>query len=100
MIARHRILEGKVKPVNVALCVLLCAFGSLSAQQSAWQPSPGHTQIPIWPEVPPDAQQAPGPEVVTTTGNEHLVAGKPWTYISNVSRPTITVYSPNGKNTG
>jgi len=50
--------------------------------------------------VPPDAQQAPGPEVVTTTGNEHLVAGKPWTYISNVSRPTITVYSPNGKNTG
>jgi len=29
-----------------------------------------------------------------------LVAGKPWTYIRNVSRPTITVYSPKGKNTG
>ncbi len=31
---------------------------------------------------------------------ENLVAGKSWTYISNVSRPTITVYSPSGKNTG
>jgi acetyl esterase/lipase len=50
--------------------------------------------------VPPHAQQASGPEVVTTTGNDHLVAGRPWTYISNVSRPTLTVYSPTGKNTG
>jgi acetyl esterase/lipase len=32
--------------------------------------------------------------------NDHLVAGRPWTYISNVSRPTLTVYSPTGKNTG
>jgi acetyl esterase/lipase len=29
-----------------------------------------------------------------------LVAGKPWTYIQNVTTPTITVYSPTGKNTG
>lgn len=32
--------------------------------------------------------------------NDHLVAGRPWTYISNVSRPTLTVYSPPGSNTG
>ena len=48
----------------------------------------------------PDAQPAAGPEDVTTTGKEHLVAGKPWVYVSNVSRPTMTVYSPTGKNTG
>jgi len=29
-----------------------------------------------------------------------LVAGRPWIYINNVSRPTMTVYSPKGKNTG
>ena len=28
------------------------------------------------------------------------MAGKPWTYVGNVSRPTMTVYSPTGKNTG
>ena len=28
------------------------------------------------------------------------VGGKPWTYIANVSRPTLTVYPPNGTNTG
>src|SRR5207248_665338 len=71
----------------------------LSAQATAW-PSPGHTQIAIWPGVPPDAQQSSGPEVVTSTMKEHLVAGRPWTYVSNVSRPTMTVYSPKGKNSG
>src|SRR3989442_4223345 len=50
--------------------------------------------------MPPDAHQASGAEVATTTMNDHLVAGRPWTYISNVSRPTMTVYSPQGKNTG
>jgi acetyl esterase/lipase len=29
-----------------------------------------------------------------------LVAGRPWVYINNVSRPTMTVYSPSGTNTG
>jgi hypothetical protein len=77
-----------------------CACGGLNAQAPGWQPSPGHPQIPLWPGVPPDARPASGAEVVTTTTNDHLVAGRPWTYISNVSRPTMTVYSPKGENTG
>src|SRR5205807_7626195 len=76
------------------------AFGGLRAQEPSWQPSPGHTQMPIWPAARPDVQQGSAREIVTTTGNEHLVAGRPWSYISNVSRPTITVYSPKEKNTG
>ncbi len=56
--------------------------------------------MPLWTRVPPHAQQSSGAEVVTTRVNDHLVAGRPWTYISNVSRPTLTVYSPKGKNTG
>ncbi len=76
------------------------AFSSLSAQQTAWQPSRGHTQVPIWPGAVPGAQSVAGPEVAKTTGKEFLVAGRPAVGVSNVSQPTMTVYSPNGKNTG
>ncbi|UCC99416.1 MAG: HEAT repeat domain-containing protein, partial [Phycisphaerales bacterium] len=74
------------------------AFGDLRAQTNVWQPSPGHTQIPIWPGAVPDAKPAPGPESAETT--EKLYAGKPAVVVSNVSEPTMTVYPPKGKNTG
>jgi acetyl esterase/lipase len=82
---------------------LLCGVLGISAapaQTSGWQPSPGHTQVPIWPGAAPDAQRAAGPEVATTRTKDHFVGGRPWTYISNVLLPTMTVYSPIGKNTG
>ena len=82
------------------LLSLVFAFGSLRAQTPGWQPAPGHTQVPIWPGVVPDARPVTGPEVVTTTGKESLVAGRPWVAVEKVSRPTMTVYSPTGKNTG
>src|SRR6201988_2006259 len=88
-----------MKPLRFALWVGF-AFGGISAQQTAWQPSPGHTQVPIWPGAVPDAQPVAGPEVAKTTGKEFLVAGRPAVGVSRVSRPTLTVYSPNGKNTG
>jgi acetyl esterase/lipase len=86
-----------MKPLLFALCIV---FGGLSPQQTAWQPSPGHTQVPIWPGAVPDAQRVTGPEVATTRMKDHFVGGKPWTYISNVSLPTMTVYPAEGKNTG
>jgi acetyl esterase/lipase len=81
----------------LALCA---AFSSatLRAQTPAWQPPPGQTQIPIWPGVAPDARPVVESEAAATAKN--VVASKSWTYISNVSQPTITVYSPTGKNTG
>ncbi len=87
-----------MKPLLFAACALF-AWGALSAQAPVWQPSPGHTQIPIWPGRAPDAQPVPGPEYAKTVKDE-LVAGKPWIELGNVSRPTMTVYSPKGKNTG
>jgi acetyl esterase/lipase len=82
----------------VALCVVL-ACGCLNAQTNAWQPSPGHTQIPIWPGAAPDAQLASGPEIAITTTNM-MIAGRPCVFVENVSQPTLTVYSPKGTNTG
>jgi acetyl esterase/lipase len=76
------------------------AFSQCSlAQSSAWQPSAGHVQMPIWPAAVPDARPYSGPETVMTDTKD-LVAGRPWTYIKNVSKPTITVYRPTAQNTG
>jgi hypothetical protein len=86
-----------MKPLIFALGVVF-AFGGVRAQTPAWQPSRGHTQIPIWPGAVPDAQPVAGTEVTATAKN--LVAGRPWDYMENVSRPTMTVYSPTGRNTG
>jgi acetyl esterase/lipase len=71
------------------------------AQDAVWQPSPGHVQIPLWPGTPPDAKPVKGPEFVGDTAAEgHLVAGKPWTYVGDVTQPTLTVYAPTARNTG
>jgi acetyl esterase/lipase len=88
-----------MKPLILALGVVF-AYGGVSAQTTGWQPSPGHTQVAIWPGVVPDAAAvvAAGPETAEMSTN--LIAGKPWQFVGNVSRPTMTVYSPSGKNTG
>jgi hypothetical protein len=88
-----------MKSLLFAFCVVF-AFGDTYAQRTGWQPSPGHTQVPIWPGAVPDAQPVAEPEVAKTTGKEFLIAGKPVVGVSNVSQPTMTVYSPNGKNAG
>jgi acetyl esterase/lipase len=87
-----------MKPSVFALC-LLFAFGGASAQMPAWQPSAGHTQVPIWLGAAPDAQPVASPENETKTATEPLVAGRPWVYVGKVTRPTMTVYLPKGRNT-
>jgi hypothetical protein len=47
----------------IALCALV-ACGSVQAKPMVWQPSAGHTQIPLWPGAVPDAQSLPGPEAM------------------------------------
>ncbi len=88
-----------MKPLIFALCVVF-AWGGLSAQQFTWQPSPGHTQVPLWPGRVPDPQPVAGPEFAETTAKGWQDTGRPATGVSNVSRPTMTVYSPKGNNTG
>lgn len=84
-------------------CLLLSPAG-LCAAQTAWQPSPGRTQMPIWPGAAPNARPVEGPEVsgtvIDSRGRKKLVGGRPWVYVDKVSRPTMTVYPPEGRNTG
>ena len=82
---------------TIALC-LLAACGSAHARTAVWQPSAGHTQIPLWPGMPPNAKPMPGAEYTTTS--KKLIGGKPVVAVSNVSQPTMTVYAATGKNTG
>jgi len=87
-----------MKPLTLAFCVAVACSAAL-AQTSGWQPSPGHSQVAIWPGAAPDAQPVAGPETVWTDSSE-LIGGKPVVGVKNVTRPTMTVYSPSGKNTG
>lgn len=69
----------------------LLLFGAASQAHSAvWQPSAGHVQVPIWPGAVPNAVLDAKPESVSTDGAT----------VSDVSRPTMTVYAPEGANTG
>ena len=82
----------------LALCV--AATHSATVLAESWQPSPGPTQTPIWPGAAPDPVPVPGPETVTVSRD--LLAGKEVTLtgVTNVTRPTMTLYAPQGKNTG
>jgi hypothetical protein len=77
-----------LRQLFIALCVVF-ALGSESVQADFWQPSPGHTQVPIRPGAVPDAIPEPKSESADSGGGTN-----------DVSRPTIAVYEAKGRNTG
>ena len=79
-----------------AYCVA-SAISCSTAQASPWHPSPGHTQVPIWPSTVPART---GGDAESTAFGAGPVAGRPWIQVRNVSVPTLTLYSPKGSNTG
>ena len=87
-----------MKPLTLALLVVF-VFDGLSAQKNVWHPSAGHVEVAIWPGTAPDLQPAAGPE--TSQWWPTAPTGPPGGFaVENVSQPTMTVYSPEGKNTG
>jgi len=92
-----------VERIRSTLCIIFCcAFGTCTvarANPSVWQPAEGHQQVALWPGLPPDAKPLPGPEKMRVE-QDHLIGGKPVVSITNIDRPTITVYAPPGKNAG
>jgi acetyl esterase/lipase len=102
--------------VRFVLTTVLIAFGARAANAQTggatgaattiekvsrpmvWKPGPDGTQVPLWPEGL--AIQRPESDKPEEVGNgSRLVAGRPWTWASNVSRPTMTIYRPKGRNT-
>lgn len=77
---------------------VLFAFSGKCVRAEDWRPAAGMVQVPIWPGTAPEATPAPAPE--TYSQADTLVAGKAWWWVTNVSRPTMTVYPAKGKNTG
>jgi acetyl esterase/lipase len=100
MIAAHFKSKALFMRKRLLLLAVVSISASLFAQKPAWPPAPGHITIPLWPQGAPGAQPNPAPEVDTTTAKDNLIAGKPVIRLGNVSTPTLTLYSPKGKNTG
>jgi acetyl esterase/lipase len=73
---------------------------NLAAQGSGWPPPSDHLTLPIWPGVAPGEPANLPPEADMTTPKDNLVAGRAVIRLGNVSQPTITLYKPQGKNTG
>lgn len=81
--------------------VILGISPGLYAKKPAWEPTPGHLTLNLWPnDEVPGAQADPRPEVDTTTAKDQLIAGRPVVRLGNVSVPTLTLYKPSGRNTG
>lgn len=86
--------------------ILIAGATAGCSAQTGWRPAAGHTQIRLWPASPPaDGRAGVGPEAVHNaldreTGKKKLVGGMPYSYVENVTQPTLTIYPPTGHNTG
>jgi len=79
--------------------IFLAMLAASTADAAVWQPPADGEQVTLWPEnarlASPDAkgEERAGPA-------QSLVAGRPWTKVENVVRPTLTVFRPKGSNNG
>lgn len=69
-------------------------------REGVWQSTPGGTQVPLWPANVPLAKPDSGDRPETTGNGSPLVGGRKWHWATYVTRPTMTVYRPKGRNTG
>ena len=65
-----------------------------------WQPGPGGTQIPLWPAHVPLTRPDSGDRPEMTGNGSPTVGGRRWHWATHVTRPTMTVYRPKGRNAG
>jgi acetyl esterase/lipase len=70
------------------------------SRQGVWQPTAGGTQVQLWPENAVLAKPDTGDHPEETGNGSPLVAGRKWHWASYVTRPTMTIYRPKGRNTG
>jgi len=71
------------------------ALASFAASAETWKPPGSQLQTPIWPGAVPDALAHPKPESVGPPNGRDW-----WPSANDVSQPTMTIYPPQGRNTG
>lgn len=69
-------------------------------REGVWRPSPSGEQIPLWPEGVTLAKPDSGDRPEATGNGTSLVGGRKWRWATYVTRPTLTIYRPRGRNTG
>lgn len=65
-----------------------------------WQPTADGEQLPLWQENAVLTKPDSGDHPEATGNGSPLVGGKKWHWASYITRPTMTIYRPNGQNTG
>lgn len=94
---KQRTGEYVIRRIHLALALaaLSCAAGA--ARSSPWPPSMEHPQVPLWQGAPPDPFRVSGPERVAN--HPRSADGIQYTEVSNVSKPTLTIYPPQHRKT-
>lgn len=69
-------------------------------REGVWQPSAGGVQVPLWPANVALAKPDTGDRPEATGNGSPLVGGRKWHWASYVTRPTMTLYRPKGRNSG
>lgn len=65
-----------------------------------WQPTQDGVQVPLWPVGTPLAKPDSGDRREGTGNGTGLVGGRKWHWASYVTRPTMSLYRPKGRNDG
>ena len=68
-------------------------------REGVWQPTAGGTQVPLWPATVVLAKPDSGDKPEATGNGSPLVGGRMWHWASYVTRPSMTIYKPRGRNT-
>ncbi len=91
---------------RLAVLSMLLALTSVTAHAAetktvgAWKPPAGLTQIPLWPNGAPDMKPPLPPERVVTGDTPDALDGPTSEGVFDVTAPTLTVFPPQGRNTG
>jgi acetyl esterase/lipase len=82
--------------LRASVCSLVaCSLAALSSVAFAQQ-----VVLPLWPHATPEPAQTTEAERDVTTDKDAFISGHRTARLTNVTRPTLSVYPPSGKNTG
>lgn len=70
------------------------------SRPGVWQASAGGRQEPLWAAAVPLAKPDSGDAAEETGNGSAIVGGRMWHWAGSITRPTMTVFRPQGRNTG